>query len=127
MADRLTRVMSLSIVEIPKSKRHLFIEDRILRIFRLGGEGMMIAEKPGDIEGDDEEGALGLDFKEREKRGIFARYHNSIVGHLGADRTLKVISLGGHGWAGMRRDVTRMISEYSICLPHKLKYKREPN
>ena len=85
----------------------------------------MIAEKPGDIEGDDEEGALGLDFKEREKRGIFARYHNSIVGHLGTDRTLKALSLGGHDWADMRRDVTRMISECSIC--QKLKYQRKPN
>ena len=36
VADGLTRVMSLSSVEIPASKRQLFIEDR--RIFRLGGE-----------------------------------------------------------------------------------------
>ena len=42
-----------------------------------------------DDEGDDEKGDLGLeDLGEHEKRGIFARYHNSIVGHLGADRTL---------------------------------------
>ena len=68
---------------------------------------MMIAEIPGDIEGDDEEGALGLDIREVEKRGIFSRYHNSIVGRLGAEHTLKVLSLGGHGWAGMRWDVTR--------------------
>ena len=51
------------------------------------------------------------DVGELEKRGIFARYHNSIVGHLGTELTLKAIPLGGHGWAGMRRDVTRMISE----------------
>ena len=36
VADGLTPVMSLSSVEIPASKRHMFIEDRI---FRLGGEG----------------------------------------------------------------------------------------
>jgi hypothetical protein len=42
-----------------------------------------------------------------------------------ADRSLKALSLGDHGWAGMRRDVTRMISESSIC--QKLKYQREPN
>jgi hypothetical protein len=60
----------------------------------------MIAEQPGLLEEDDEEGALELkDLEEAEKRGIFARYHNSIVGHLGADRTLKALSLGGHGWA----------------------------
>ena len=48
---------------------------------------MMIAEIPVDIEVDDEEGAPGLeDIGEVEKRGcgIFARYHNSIVGHLGS-------------------------------------------
>ena len=53
---------------------------------------MMIVEKPGD-----KEGALGLeDLGENEKRGIFARYHDSIVGDLGVDRTLKSLSLG-HG------------------------------
>ena len=56
VADGLTRVMSLSSVEIPKSKRHLFVEHRIPRIFRLGGEGLTTAEQPGNIEGDDEEG-----------------------------------------------------------------------
>ena len=72
----------------------------------------MLAEKPGDIEGDDEEGQNTL---ENMKNVVFfARYYNSIVG-LGADRTLKALSLGGHGLASMRRDVTRMISECSIC------------
>ena len=85
----------------------------------------MIAEIPGDIEGDNEKGALGLeDIGEVEKRGIFARYHNSIVSHLGIERTLKALSLGGHGWAGMRQDVTRIIPECSIC--QKMKYQREP-
>jgi hypothetical protein len=85
VADGLTRVMSLSSVEILASKRHMFIEDRIPRIVRLEGERMMIAEVPGDIEDDDEEGALGLeDFGKVEKRSIFARYHNSIVRNLGA-------------------------------------------
>ena len=61
VADGLTRVMSLSSVKIPRPKRHMFAEDRIPRVFWLGGEGMMIAEIPGDIEGDDEEGSLGLE------------------------------------------------------------------
>ena len=38
VADGLTRVMSLSSVEILKSKRRWFVEDRILRNFRLEGE-----------------------------------------------------------------------------------------
>jgi len=39
----------------------MFIEDRIPRIFRSGGEEMMIAEKLVDIERVDEEGAQGLE------------------------------------------------------------------
>ncbi len=67
VADGLPRVMSLSSVEIPRSKCHLFVEARIPRIFRLGGEGLMIAEQPGLIEEDDEESALGLkDLEEAE-------------------------------------------------------------
>ena len=56
VTDEHTRVMSLSSVENPSSKRHMFVEDRIPHIFWLGRERMMIAEIPGDIEGDDERG-----------------------------------------------------------------------
>ena len=38
---------------------------------------------------------------------------------LNGEKTLwnlrNIISFGGHRWTGMRRDVTRMISEWSIC------------
>ena len=60
VADGLTRVMSLSSNEIPRSKRRIFVEDRIPHIFRLGREGLSTEEHPGMIEDDDEEGALGL-------------------------------------------------------------------
>ena len=64
---------------------------------------MSIAEHPGLIEEDDEEGVLGSKtLDEAEKRGIFARCHNSIVGHLGADRTLKALSLVMVGLACVR-------------------------
>ena len=62
-----------------------------------------------------EEGALGLEDIREVENIVFPRNHNSIVGHLGADSTLKALSLGGHGWVGMRRDIVRMISEYPIC------------
>ena len=62
----------------------------------------MVAEIPGDIEGEDEENAPGFeDLGKIKKRGIFASYYNSIVGHLGTERTLKALSLGGHGWVDM--------------------------
>ena len=46
--------------------------------------------------------------------------HNSIVGHLDVERTLKAISLGGHAWVGMRINVFQSIGECGIC--QKIKY-----
>ena len=71
------------------------MEDHIPRIFGL----LLEAEVLEDMEFEDEEGNLGL-----EDIFIVARYHNSIVGHLGVERTLKALSLRGHGLLGMRDD-----------------------
>jgi len=40
-----------------------------------------------------------------ERPEVSARYHNSIVGHLGVESTLKAMSLGGHslGWDAPKR------------------------
>jgi len=55
---------------------------------------MMEAEISGDVEAEDEEGVLGLeDIPEVDEHIVFARYHNSTVGYLGAERTLKALSL----------------------------------
>ena len=43
-----------------------------------------------------------------ERHKVFARYHNSIVGHLGVEHTLNAMSLGGHSWVGMRQNVKKM-------------------
>ena len=59
-----------------------------------------------------------------EKHGVFSRYHNSIVGHLGVERTLNAMSVGGHAWVGMRKNVSQWICECGIC--QKIKYQREP-
>ena len=79
--------------QTPKHKRHLFVDDSIQRIFRLGEEGLEETEFPGEIE---EEGDIAAkeDFEEYgnvEKHEVFSRYHNSIVGHLGVERTLKAM------------------------------------
>ena len=72
---------------------------------------MEVTDDPGEIE---EEGQVGGDeyFEEYgivERHEVFSRYHNSIVGHHGVERTLKAMSLGGHAWAGMRRNVSERI------------------
>jgi len=44
---------------------------------------------------------------------------------LGVERTLQAMSKCGHGWAGMRQEVTAWISECGIC--QKIKWKRPVN
>ena len=94
-------------MEMPKHKLHLFVDDSIQRIFRLGEERLEETEYPGEVE---EEGDIGgkEDFDAYgivEKHEVFSRYHNSIVGHLGVERTLMAMSLGGDAWVGMRKNV----------------------
>ena len=95
-------------------------------IFRLEEEGLEQTEYPGEIE---EEGHIGGEeyFEEYgivERHEVFSRYHNSTVGHYGVERTLKAMSLRGHVWDGMRRNVSKWISECSIC--QKIKFQRLP-
>jgi predicted class III extradiol MEMO1 family dioxygenase len=53
-------------------------------------------DREGYVEDDDEE-YNGLEQKDLSERfEIFAKYHNSIVGHFGIGNTLKAMSLGGN-------------------------------
>ena len=87
--------------------RYLYQNDSISRIFLSGGIGITETEIPGVV---NKEGKSGgeEDLKEYgiksmiKRHEVFARYHNSIVGYLGVERTSKAMSLGGHSWAGMR-------------------------
>jgi len=82
-------------METPKHNRHLFVDHSIQRIFRLGEEGLEETEIPGEVE---EEGGGKEDYKEYgnvEMHEVSSRYHNSIVGDLGVERTLKAMSLAG--------------------------------
>jgi hypothetical protein len=109
---------------LDKCKRHLYRDDSISRIFRLGGEG---TEFPAILNEEDEFGGEEKldEYGIIERHEVFARYHNSIVGHLGVERTLKAMSLGGHSWAGMRQNVKKWIGECGIC--QKIKYQRSPD
>jgi len=123
VADGLTRVCRSDFMKIAKDKRHI---DSTERIFRLGEEGLEQTEFPGELEEEDQVGAKE-DFDDYgivERHEVFSRYHNSIVGHHGVERTLKAMSLGGHAWAGMRQNVSNWIGECSIC--QKIKFQRLP-
>jgi hypothetical protein len=104
----------------------MFKIDSTERIFRLGEEGLDQTEYPGQIEEEDQ-----VDGEEHfeeygivERHEVFSRYHNSIVGHHGVERTLKAMSLGDHAWAGMRQNVSNWIDECSIC--QKIKFQQLP-
>ena len=116
VADGLKRVNTLIFNDVNKSKRLLYQNDSISRIFWLGGEGIEETEIPG-VRNEEGESGGEEELKEYgiiERHEVFARYHNSIVGHLGVERTLKAMSLGGHSWAGMRQNVKKWIGEYGI-------------
>ena len=46
---------------------------------------------------------------------IFEKFHNSVVGHLGCDRTYKALKLSGHNWVGMKEELKKYIAECTIC------------
>ncbi len=111
VADGLTRVNTLVFKPLDKCKRHLYRDDSISRIFRLVGEGIEETEFPEVVNEEDKSGGEeDLDqYGIIERHEVFARCHKSIVGHLGVERTLKAMSLGGHSWAGMRQNVKKWI------------------
>jgi Integrase zinc binding domain len=86
--------------------------DLILRSFRLEGEGM---DPAGTIESDSEDDETLPVLREIDRYAIFCKFHNSCVGHFGITNTLQVMSLAGHEWRGMRKDVTNWIGECGIC------------
>jgi len=76
---------------VEKSKRHQYQNDSISRIFRLKGEGIEETEFPEVV---NEEGESGgeedlNEYRIIERHEVFARYHNSIVGHLGVECALR--------------------------------------
>jgi hypothetical protein len=78
------------------ASRHMFKNDSIERIFRLGGEDLLDAEDEGYVEDEDEVNDVLEDKDLNERFEIFSKYHNSIVGHFGIGYTLKAMSLGGN-------------------------------
>jgi cleavage and polyadenylation specificity factor subunit 1 len=121
VADGLTRVHRSQLQYIKPNKRHLYHDDTIPRVFRLVGEDMEGSEE-GYVEDSDEDNEHLEALGPIERRNIFSRFHNSMVGHFGIDRTLKALAKAGHGWRGMRADVTGWINECGIC--QKIKHQR---
>ena len=103
MADGLTRVSRLEYEQIKPAGRYLYRDDTISRIFRLEGEDVescyegVIDEvgtklsKQHDMLDEDNPTCSS------DRFAIFAKFHNSMVGHLSVERTLQAMSKCGYG------------------------------
>jgi len=113
--DSLESILYLSDLTMWTSRKGICTKTIVLRNFWLGGKGIEETEIPGVI---NEKSII-------ERHEVFARYHDSIMGHLGVERTLMAMSFRGHAWTGMRQNVSNWIGECEIC--HKIKYQRLPD
>jgi Integrase zinc binding domain len=117
------------------NKRSFHRDDTLACIFRLAGEDGLPETFEDKDEGDLEDslsecGTFHMDGSlpikgPSERYGIFSKLHNSSVGHFGITRPLEAMTKAGHGWMGMRKDVTDWINECGVC--QKIKYHRDPN
>jgi hypothetical protein len=121
VADGITRVHRLQFAEIPASKRYLYEDDTIERVFRLTGESVPIGQE-GSVEESDEDYEDLAPVGHIERHTLFRKYHNSMIGHFGVERTLKAMSKAGVEWRGMRQDVKSWIAECGVC--QKIKHSR---
>jgi Integrase zinc binding domain len=80
----------------------------------------MTSADEGQIESDSEDFERLEPVGPVESHAIFAKFHNSSVGHFGVENTLKAMAAMaamaamGHDWRGMRKDVRNWISECAI-------------
>ena len=63
---------------------------------------------------------LKSDFK--KSKPFSKKMYNSVVRHLGVDRTCKTLKLRGHNWVGMKEDLSKYLLESIIC--QKIKWQR---
>ena len=96
-----------------------FKDDSTQRIFRMD-ESEIEFQDTGSSDSEDDEleiiKAQDEDYEIRLQRGwvIFEKFHNSMVGHQGCDRTYKAVKLSGYNWVGMKEELKKYISECTI-------------
>ena len=88
------------------------VESFAARIFRFEGED---TSPLGRVESDSEDDETLPTMRESDRFATFTKFHNSSVGHFGITKTLQAMAIAGHGWRGMRSDVTGWINECGIC------------
>ena len=53
--------------------------------------------------------------KFQKGEAVFEKFHNSVVGNLGFDRTYKALNLSVHNWMGMKDQLKKYVTECTIC------------
>jgi len=51
----------------------------------------------------------------KKKYSTIKGFHNSVVGHMGVERTISLLKENGHDWPGMRQHVMSMIRRCPCC------------
>jgi len=106
VADGLTRIFHLDLKTVSPSVRYCFKDDSTQRIFRMD---VLELEFQKSMSSDSEDKELEVnkaqdkdsEVKFQKTSAIFEKFHNSVVGHLGCDRTYKALKLS-HNWVGMK-------------------------
>ena len=58
-----------------------------------------------------------------EKSSCIEKCHNSIVGHHGISKTLKLLRSSGYSWEGMKRDVVSYVRSCVLCQKSRITVK----
>lgn len=72
-----------------------------------------IRDVPLEIEIDNDVPLLELSIQ--EKRDLLKRFHGSLSGHHGINRTVNMLRSAGHNWLYMRGDVHKFVSQCGVC------------
>ena len=118
VADGLTKIFPLDLKKISPSVRYCFKDDSTQHLsygrirHRISKDCLLSSDSEDDeqevIKAQDEDSEVKL----QNGSAIFEKFHNSVVGHLGCDRTYKAL---GHNWVGMKEQLKKYIAECTIC------------
>ena len=50
-----------------------------------------------------------------EQAATISKFHNSTIGHHGIDRTVRLLTEGGHAWTHLRMHVSRFVKRCACC------------
>ena len=100
----------LALLDHDYEVRHLpgkenVVADALSRVLTLGDESVR----------EEQTAARPTDAVEESTRGVISKYHNSLVGHRGVNRTIEMLRESGSVWDTMADDVKQYIAGCAVC------------